>query len=65
MDTDGNGFFAGWNDWRKDLNRQFKRVMRSSILSREGDILLITRLLQVTAADTTEQDTAGRTTGVR
>ena len=42
MDTDGNGFFSTWNDWRKDLKTQefkdeFDEVINS--LREEGDIL--------------------------
>ena len=42
MDTDGNGFFSSWNDWRKDLKTQefkdeFDEVINS--LREEGDIL--------------------------
>lgn len=42
MDTDGNGFFSSWNDWRKDLKTQefkdeFDAVINS--LREEGDIL--------------------------
>ena len=42
MDTDGNGFFASWNDWRKDLKTdefkaEFDEVINS--LREEGDIL--------------------------
>ena len=42
MDTDGNGFFSSWNDWRKDLKTdefkaEFDEVINS--LREEGDIL--------------------------
>ena len=42
MDTDGNGFFASWNDWRRDLKTdefkaEFDDVINS--LREEGDIL--------------------------
>lgn len=42
MDTDGNGFFSTWNDWRKELKTQefkdeFDAVINS--LREEGDIL--------------------------
>ena len=42
MDTDGNGFFSSWNDYRKDLKTQefkdeFDEVINS--LREEGDIL--------------------------
>ena len=42
MDTDGNGFFSSWNDWRKDMKTQefkdeFDEVINS--LREEGDIL--------------------------
>ena len=42
MDTNGNGFFSTWNDWRKDLKTdefkaEFDRVINS--LREEGDIL--------------------------
>ena len=41
MDTDGNGFFSTWNDWRKELKTQefkdeFDAVINS--LREEGDI---------------------------
>ena len=42
MDTDGNGFFSSWNDWRKDLKTQeFKDELDDVInsLREEGDIL--------------------------
>ena len=42
MDTDGNGFFSTWNDWRKDLKtdefkQEFDEIINS--LREEGDIL--------------------------
>ena len=42
MDTDGNGFFSSWNDYRKDLKtdefkQEFDEVINS--LREEGDIL--------------------------
>ena len=42
MDTDGNGFFSSWNDWRRDLKTdefkaEFDDVINS--LREEGDIL--------------------------
>ena len=42
MDTDGNGFFSTWNDWRKDMKTQefkdeFDEIINS--LREEGDIL--------------------------
>lgn len=42
MDTDGNGFFSSWNDYRKDLKtdefkQEFDDVINS--LREEGDIL--------------------------
>jgi hypothetical protein len=42
MDSDGNGFFSNWFDWRKDLKSQefkdeFDKVINS--LREEGDIL--------------------------
>ena len=42
MDTDGNGFFSSWNDWRKDLKAnefksEFDEIINS--LREEGDIL--------------------------
>lgn len=42
MDTDGNGFFSSWNDWRRDLKTdafkdEFDRVINS--LREEGDVL--------------------------
>ena len=42
MDTDGNGFFGSWNDYRKDLKtdefkQEFDEVINS--LREEGDIL--------------------------
>ena len=42
MDTDGNGFFSSWNDYRKDLKTQefkdeFDEVINS--LREEGDVL--------------------------
>ena len=42
MNTDGNGFFSSWNDWRKDLKTdgfkaEFDEVINS--LREEGDIL--------------------------
>ena len=42
MDTDGNGFFSTWNDWRKDLKTdefklEFDEIINS--LREEGDIL--------------------------
>lgn len=42
MDTDGNGFFSTWNDWRKDLKTdEFKNELDEVInsLREEGDIL--------------------------
>lgn len=41
MDTDGNGFFSSWNDWRKDLKTdefkaEFDEVINS--LREEGDM---------------------------
>ena len=42
MDTDGNGFFSTWNDWRKELkNQEFKDEFDAVInsLREEGDIL--------------------------
>ena len=42
MDTDGNGFFSTWNDWRKDLKTdEFKTEFDEIIndLREEGDIL--------------------------
>ena len=42
MDTDGNGFFSTWNDWRKDMKTQefkdeFDEIINS--LREEGNIL--------------------------
>lgn len=42
MDTDGNGFFSSWNDFRKDLKtdefkQEFDEVINS--LREQGDIL--------------------------
>ena len=42
MDTDGNGFFSSWNDYRKDLKtdefkQEFDEVINS--LREEGDII--------------------------
>ncbi len=42
MDTDGNGFFSSWNDFRKDLKTdEFKQELDEVInsLREEGDIL--------------------------
>ena len=42
MDTDGNGFFSNWFDWRKDLKTQeFKYELDEVInsLREEGDVL--------------------------
>ena len=42
MDTDGNGFFSTWNDFREDLKTdEFKQELNEVIdaLREEGDIL--------------------------
>ena len=46
MDTDGNGFFSSWNDYRKDLKTdEFKQELDEVInsLREEGDLLLLLR----------------------
>ena len=40
MDTDGNGFFSTWNDWRKDLNTdEFKQEFDDHFKNESQEVL--------------------------
>ena len=54
MDTDGNGFFSSWNDFRSDLKTdEFKSLILLSTLCEKKEIFCITgKLCLITAIQT-------------